>query len=443
MQIKKLNLKARKARYANENTDMPAIKGKATATVSGRTIAETDSWEVVEGNVYVCFSYIIESMKGDADICVVVSTIVSFLWYWMLWIEILIWGDRSVNQSMLAKTDHSTHCPWKGDASYYTINLDKTELKNAAWFYPDPKEKAMNIKDYVAFYGRVTSAEEVSHEDIMSYISAAADALSPFDYEIRSTKHQLSNEQIWALVNSTSDPLTQLATAFSTEEMFYIKRILDAMFETFNTKGREVMAITSQQAIHSSLIKGAGRQSMGGDDLQTVDNGVTREAAERVLANLVAQGWFERSRKGYYSLTPRALLELRGWLLEMYNDPDEPEEWQPIKNCEACKGIITVGERCPRRDCSVRLHGTCQTAYWNSRRNKKCPKCETEWDGRHFVGERVITQTEDNLREKRKSGGAVGVGVGVGVGSSRKRRAEPEPEPEEDEAAVNENDDPE
>jgi len=93
---------------------MPAIKGKATATVSGRTIAETDSWEVVEGNVY--------------------------------------FPPSSVNQSMLAKTDHSTHCPWKGDASYYTINLDKTELKNAAWYYPDPKEKAVNIKDHVAFY---------------------------------------------------------------------------------------------------------------------------------------------------------------------------------------------------------------------------------------------------------------------------------------------------
>jgi hypothetical protein len=70
MQIKKLNLEERKARFANENKDttesMPAIKGKATATVSGRTIAETDSWEVVEGNVYVCFfSYhfhIIESI---------------------------------------------------------------------------------------------------------------------------------------------------------------------------------------------------------------------------------------------------------------------------------------------------------------------------------------------------------------------------------------------
>jgi uncharacterized protein (DUF427 family) len=68
----------------------------------------------------------------------------------------------------LSKTDHSTHCPWKGDAAYYNINLDselhlgvrrridvdempETELKNAAWYYPEPKDGAKNIKDYVAF----------------------------------------------------------------------------------------------------------------------------------------------------------------------------------------------------------------------------------------------------------------------------------------------------
>jgi len=58
---------------------------------------------------------------------------------------------RSVNQALLSKTDHTTHCGWKGDAKYYSINLDKTELKNAAWYYPEPLEKAKNIKDYVAF----------------------------------------------------------------------------------------------------------------------------------------------------------------------------------------------------------------------------------------------------------------------------------------------------
>ncbi|KAK0112057.1 hypothetical protein ONS96_001317 [Cadophora gregata f. sp. sojae] len=59
--------------------------------------------------------------------------------------------------SSLSKTDHSTHCPWKGDAAYYTISLDKTEFKNAAWYYPTPKEKAANIKDHIAFYKNIVT----------------------------------------------------------------------------------------------------------------------------------------------------------------------------------------------------------------------------------------------------------------------------------------------
>lgn len=217
-------------------------------------------------------------------------------------------------------------------------------------------------------------------------------------------RHQLSNKQTWALVNSASDPITQIATTFTTEEMFYIKRLLDAMFETYNTKGKEVMAITSTQAMHSSLIGGSGRQSIGDDDMQTIDNGVRRSEAEKVLSGLMAQGWFERSKRGYYSLTPRAILELRSWLVDTYNDSDDPDEWQRIKSCRACKGIVTVGERCSNRDCDVRLHKICETAYWNSRPNKNCPNCETEWDGRHYVGEKAATSTDDNLREKRRSG---------------------------------------
>ncbi len=52
---------------------------------------------------------------------------------------------------MLLKSNTHTHCPWKGEASYYTIKADKTELKDAAWYYPETKEKANNIKGYVAF----------------------------------------------------------------------------------------------------------------------------------------------------------------------------------------------------------------------------------------------------------------------------------------------------
>lgn len=111
--------------------------GHAKATVGSTVLAEADTWEEVEGNVY--------------------------------------FPPSSVKTEFFTKTEHSTHCPWKGDASYYTIeangeacarpdnsfdeyptdmrgvvNLDQ-ELQNAAWYYPAPKEKANNIKDFVAF----------------------------------------------------------------------------------------------------------------------------------------------------------------------------------------------------------------------------------------------------------------------------------------------------
>jgi uncharacterized protein (DUF427 family) len=62
------------------------VSGKATATVSGTTIAEADQWEVVEGNVY--------------------------------------FPPASVKKEYLTKTDLHTSCPWKGEASYYTIDVN-------------------------------------------------------------------------------------------------------------------------------------------------------------------------------------------------------------------------------------------------------------------------------------------------------------------------------
>lgn len=46
---------------------------------------------------------------------------------------------------------HST-CPWKGEASYYHIEVNGETNSDAAWYYPNPKEAAANIKDYVAFW---------------------------------------------------------------------------------------------------------------------------------------------------------------------------------------------------------------------------------------------------------------------------------------------------
>lgn len=49
-----------------------------------------------------------------------------------------------------------THCPWKGQAHYYSISVGGKQNVDAAWFYPAPKEAAIEIKDHVAFWKGVS-----------------------------------------------------------------------------------------------------------------------------------------------------------------------------------------------------------------------------------------------------------------------------------------------
>ena len=169
------------------------------------------------------------------------------------------------------------------------------------------------------------------------------------------------------------------------------------------------MAITSMQAMETKIRKGANRQSEGGEPTQATqssERGLTQGEAEKLINNLVKETWLERSNEGFYTLSPRALLELRSWLVESYNDADDDaDSWQRIKFCEACKEIVTIGQRCTERDCNVRLHNICTAAFWNSRPDKKCPKCNAAWTGKAYVGQKAITSTEEYLKGKRRSGG--------------------------------------
>ncbi len=90
----------------------------AKATWKGTVLAESDSYEVVEGNVY--------------------------------------FPPESVEREYLTPSDHTTTCPWKGKARYATVSVNGDVNENAAWFYPEPKEAASNIKDHVAFWKGVS-----------------------------------------------------------------------------------------------------------------------------------------------------------------------------------------------------------------------------------------------------------------------------------------------
>lgn len=85
-----------------------------TATWNGMTIAESDDTVVVEGNHY--------------------------------------FPRASVNAAVLRDSATTTGCPWKGTAHYQDIVVDGQENRNAAWYYPDPKSAAAQIKDRIAFW---------------------------------------------------------------------------------------------------------------------------------------------------------------------------------------------------------------------------------------------------------------------------------------------------
>ena len=63
---------------------------------------------------------------------------------------------NSIKREYFKASDKHTSCPWKGKASYYSLQVDGQQNKDAAWYYPEPKEAAKEIKDRVAFWKGVT-----------------------------------------------------------------------------------------------------------------------------------------------------------------------------------------------------------------------------------------------------------------------------------------------
>jgi uncharacterized protein (DUF427 family) len=59
---------------------------------------------------------------------------------------------RDVHTDRLERTDTSTRCPFKGQASYFTLDVDGRKLRDSVWAYEDPYEEHRGLKDRLAFY---------------------------------------------------------------------------------------------------------------------------------------------------------------------------------------------------------------------------------------------------------------------------------------------------
>ncbi len=63
--------------------------------------------------------------------------------------------EEDVRMDLLEESDHSTHCPFKGDASYWSVRVGNRVAENAVWSYPEPIDSAPPLAGYLAFYWRI------------------------------------------------------------------------------------------------------------------------------------------------------------------------------------------------------------------------------------------------------------------------------------------------
>jgi uncharacterized protein (DUF427 family) len=68
---------------------------------------------------------------------------------------------QDANMALLERTDRVTHCPYKGDASYYSVKADGKTLDNAIWTYEAPFPAMTEISGHLAFYPDKVKIEEV------------------------------------------------------------------------------------------------------------------------------------------------------------------------------------------------------------------------------------------------------------------------------------------
>lgn len=65
---------------------------------------------------------------------------------------VIYFPREDIGMAFLEPTDHSTTCPWKGEASYFSIMSKSVTYENAVWSYENPKEDVAEIKDHLAFH---------------------------------------------------------------------------------------------------------------------------------------------------------------------------------------------------------------------------------------------------------------------------------------------------
>ncbi|KAJ3405111.1 hypothetical protein CcCBS67573_g01087 [Chytriomyces confervae] len=278
-----------------------------------------------------------------------------------------------------------------------------------------------------------TAGVRCDPDQLSAFASSLNEHLALLDLELASIADPDTGVLFWALVNTSADQVSQLATSRTANDIAFIKRLIQLIM----TADDDVYQISMHDALRESKL---GK--------------FTLAESEALIESLVDNGWFSKNENGWLTLGLRALMELKSYLRQEFEES--------VQFCSVCKEIITTHyERCGVASCPGRLHKNCaRRLFAGSRRataggssttasgERKCPHegCGSVWEGitptpdlnggsSNATRKRRAQEVDTAFFEKRRRDGEDSEGdtqVDAGeTGASQERIADEEDEDEE------------
>ncbi|ODO05000.1 hypothetical protein I350_05612 [Cryptococcus amylolentus CBS 6273] len=211
-----------------------------------------------------------------------------------------------------------------------------------------------------------------------------SDMLHVASMEIAQARDQRTGDTSYILRNIDATEVAKLATDLNQQEVDFYRKLVEAIMISYPAN-----SLANGQA--RSLVK----------DLE----GTTKPPqswAAKLLESLVSRGWISRSKRGRYSLSMRAIVELETYLKSEFPDY--------VHSCLRCKRLVFEGVACSKEECSAHYHAYCYAAL-NAMPNPKCQHAPCSASFRQYppkpIGEQGVSTMEDSFSggvKKRKRG---------------------------------------
>jgi hypothetical protein len=187
--------------------------------------------------------------------------------------------------------------------------------------------------------------------------------LRDLGYKITKTISQISAEPYYVYVNTLPDEPAKVSISRSAKEISIVKKMIDYIVSESENEG---FLIPMRDALKFCSYEG-----------------YSGPAGLQFLQSLVNEGWMNVTKKGDYTLSLRALAELKPMLIEKYGVKTlegSNDDGGVLNVCVGCRDLVTIGLRCHNEDCNARFHKHCH-AYYARANGAQCPNadCDVDW----------------------------------------------------------------